>query len=249
MTPNFDAADWKVELVPDNDDGRRFWLENYKPFRLASLLADPQAFGSTYAREIAFADQAWLDRIQNPLSKTFVAVHAHDTDRRVMSATSLIGPLPSAEPSSNPRQWASEMISREDHRDRSGEPMSFQMAGVYTRAEARGRGLAKTLIRRATDYAVEQAHKAGRPLSLSVVVYASNEAAVSVYESCGFARDPQGPVSEYNPLKQSSSETLNMFFSRDSTQILRLIMPKLDRPAGTSLDTVGAPQGASAPLK
>ncbi|KAL7628151.1 hypothetical protein AAE478_002349 [Parahypoxylon ruwenzoriense] len=142
-------AEWTVELVSANEGGCRFYLDHYKPFRLA-------AFGSTFAREINFTDDDWLSRIRNPLSKTPVAVCPHD--KRVLSATSLIGPLPNAIPASDPSYAVSEMRSDSDqHKNPQDEasPVSFQIAGVYTIPEARDQGIAKALVKIATEQATD----------------------------------------------------------------------------------------------
>lgn len=40
----------------------------HRAVRLAMLLDSPRAYGSTFAREVAFDDQAWLDRIHGGVS-------------------------------------------------------------------------------------------------------------------------------------------------------------------------------------
>lgn len=174
-----------------------------------------------------FDDEAWLGRIKNPLATTFVAVQSEDN--RVVASTSLIGPLPNANPASNPYQIVCEAVPQSvannandnddndnddnnNNNDASGEPLCFQMSAVYTSPEARGQGLAKSLIKAATQDARSRARGQGRPLVLSVVVYATNSAAISVYERCGFAKGAAGPKLVFNALKNSSDEELDMYF-------------------------------------
>lgn len=174
----------------------------------------PTAFGSTYDREINFTDNDWLARIENPLAKTWVAVRPRDHDRRVLSATSLVGPLANPDPASNPHQASSEMRDGSDHHQIHGEasPMSFQIAGLYTAPEARGQGIAKAAVKTAMEYAIGYAKEKGRPLALSVVVYATNHAAISFYESCGFVADAGGPRASFNALKNSIDDELCMHY-------------------------------------
>ncbi|TGJ88153.1 hypothetical protein E0Z10_g514 [Xylaria hypoxylon] len=219
-----DTSKFKITVIPADEDGCSFYLEQYKPFRLASLQQDAHAFGSTHAREIAFDDEAWLGRIRNPSASTFIAVQTDDN--RVVASTSLIGPLPNANPASNPYQVVSGAIAKSgttynnnNHNGNNnnnnvggGEPLYFQMSAVYTSPEARGQGLAKSLIKAATEEARDRARQQGRPLVLSVVVYAANSAAISVYERCGFARGAEGPKLAFNTFKNLSEEELNMYF-------------------------------------
>lgn len=222
MTVVTDTTKFKIVTVPADENGCRFYLEQYKPFRLASLQRDAHAFGSTYAREIAFDDEAWLGRIRNPLATTFVVVQLDDN--QVVASTSLIGPLPNATPASNPYQIVSEATQRgsatndkSDDNDNttnneSGEPLCFQMSAVYTSPEARGQGLAKSLINTAAEEARNRARAEGRPLALSVVVYAANSAAISVYERCGFVTSAEGAKSVFNALKNATEKELEMYF-------------------------------------
>lgn len=48
-------------------------LAAYKMLRLASLQIDPQAFGSNYAREAAFSEDVWRERLDSSFKQTIVA--------------------------------------------------------------------------------------------------------------------------------------------------------------------------------
>ncbi|KAI1079456.1 hypothetical protein F5B20DRAFT_165460 [Whalleya microplaca] len=215
MSNDNGARKWRIEVVSPNDEGCCFYLSHYKPFRLAALLEDPEAFGSTYAREVDFTDDDWVARLKNPLAKTFVAVRTHDG--RVLSATSLIGPLLDSIPASNPTQVVKEMRNGGDQQQSHEiSPIPFQITGVYTRPEARGQGLGKALAKAATEHALRQANEKGRALRLSVVVYKSNRAAISFYESCGFVAGPEGGRAVFNPLKNFSAEEICMYYHHGS---------------------------------
>ena len=87
------------------------------------------------------------------------------------------------------------------------------MSAVYTLPTARGRGLAKALIRAATEEACDRAGRQGRPLALSVVVYPDNAAAISVYERCGFARNAEEePELAFNEIKNMKESRMNMYY-------------------------------------
>ncbi|KAK8873214.1 Acyl-CoA N-acyltransferase [Apiospora arundinis] len=225
MTTSTDmAGEWAVERIPANDAGRAFYLAQYKPFRLAALKQDPQAFGSTYAREVAFSDETWVQRLDNPRVKTFVAVRLHD--RRILSAVSLIGPMPSAEQTvTNPtrivlsaqatpsdrgkekREEGHQEVEKEDELGADNEvSLLYQNTGVYTRPEARGKGLGLKLMATAVECARQEARRllAGdgrnnkeQSCQLGVEVYRTNEAAIGFYRKCGFeVRGAKVPESE-----------------------------------------------------
>lgn len=50
-----------------------FQLNAYKTLRLTSLQMDPQAFASTYAREVAFSEDIWRERLDSRFKQTMVA--------------------------------------------------------------------------------------------------------------------------------------------------------------------------------
>ncbi|KAI1387073.1 uncharacterized protein F4822DRAFT_333636 [Hypoxylon trugodes] len=205
-------AGWEIVSLPADDEGCCFYLDHYKPFRLAALKREPEAFGSTYNREINFVDDDWLNRIRNPLPKTFVAMLSDS--KQILSATSLIGPLPNPDPASNPFQASSEMRDERDHHHNNSEAssMSFQITGVYTAPQARGQGLAKKVVRTATEWAVGHAKKQNGHLALSVIVYATNTGAIAFYESCGFVASPDGPKRSFNAVKNPFADEICMHY-------------------------------------
>ncbi|KAF3059405.1 putative acetyltransferase protein [Daldinia childiae] len=208
-------TEWRIELISPDEEGSRFYLDYYKPFRLAALEQDPDVFGSTYNREINFSNVDWLSRINNPLVKTFVAVRLHD--RKVLSATSLIGPMPNPDPASNPFQVSSEMRDGSDHHCQNhGEASSvyFQISGVYTLPEARRQGLAKILAETAIEEALAYSKQHGKRLELSLVVYTSNGDAISFYESCGFVTSAEGARKSFNPHKNASADEICMHYQK-----------------------------------
>lgn len=84
-------ADFKYSIihVPHDETGIRKYLEDYKAFRLFSLKYAPEAFGSTYAREIAFEDNVWYERLRNPISNTFMAIREAG---QLISTSTVVGP-------------------------------------------------------------------------------------------------------------------------------------------------------------
>ncbi len=52
---------WSVRRLGAEDG------ERYRAVRLAMLLDHPQAYGSTFDREVAFAEETWRDRLAQPV--------------------------------------------------------------------------------------------------------------------------------------------------------------------------------------
>lgn len=125
------------------------------------------AFGSTYARESAFDDDVWRQRILNPKATTFVATQGSDYGKRLVSSLTL---------------WASDDNDRLD----SYLPMSWHVSGVYTLADARRKGVASAVMDAARKFALEQAGFHGRDCVLAVKVFSGNLAARQLYEKTGF---------------------------------------------------------------
>lgn len=77
-----------VRIGRDNDSVRSY-VEEYKAFRLYALKNEPEAFGSTYEREVKFTDEEWYSRLANPEAVTFFALH----EKRIVSTLTALGHL------------------------------------------------------------------------------------------------------------------------------------------------------------
>jgi ribosomal protein S18 acetylase RimI-like enzyme len=129
------------------------------------FLASDTAFGSTYAREAAFDDDAWISRIVKPTVTTFVAVSEKDGGRRqIVSSLTLV-----VSESNNLRGV-----------------MRWDVNAVYTLPEARGRGIASAVMAAAKEFASAEAAARGRDWALMAVVLSTNAEAQSLYEKLGF---------------------------------------------------------------
>ncbi|KAK9371816.1 uncharacterized protein V1513DRAFT_454381 [Lipomyces chichibuensis] len=54
--------------------------DNYRTLRLHALKTAAESFSSRYEAEVDFPDQKWYDRLQNPMSTTFIAVMSSKFD-------------------------------------------------------------------------------------------------------------------------------------------------------------------------
>lgn len=65
---NAEATQWTVRRLTERD-----W-ELFREVRLRALNDSPDAFSSTFARESAFDDQEWVERLSNPDVAQFIGV-------------------------------------------------------------------------------------------------------------------------------------------------------------------------------
>lgn len=72
-------SDAKYSVFPIKPPISPAELTAYKTLRLTSLQIDPHAFGSTYAREVAFTEDVWQERLDSLLKQTVIAsVSSHE---------------------------------------------------------------------------------------------------------------------------------------------------------------------------
>jgi len=64
---------------------------------------------------------------------------------------------------------------------------------MFTLPEARGQGIAKTLIEKAIQYGSDQAAKSEKAFTATLVVDDDNQTARALYEKCGFSPIKQKP--------------------------------------------------------
>lgn len=127
--------------------------------RLAMLLDQPSAYGSTFERELAMTEQDWRERLA--IGTAWLAMDG----ALPLGAVKLMPP-------------------RSDGPDGSvATPDTHSLVGMWVSAHARGRGVADALV----DAVVAQARALGlRRVTLDVE--AGNARAIGFYERYGFVR-------------------------------------------------------------
>ncbi|HUN77548.1 MAG TPA: GNAT family N-acetyltransferase [Solirubrobacteraceae bacterium] len=127
-----------------------------RELRLAALTADPEAFGSTHARDAALPAQWWEDwaarSAEGEDERTFVAVAAHG-------------------------RWLGLAFVRLQDDD----PGWAWLGGMWVAPEARGRGIAGRLCEACIRWAAELG-----ACELKLTVVLGNDTARRVYERAGF---------------------------------------------------------------
>jgi GNAT superfamily N-acetyltransferase len=179
------SADKSIQLV-----------EKYKAFRLLSLQLSPEAFVSSYEREVAFPDETWNQRVFDPLATNIVAMAAMLSDGAAdeeaqtdmllreewLASLTLIGPMDSAAARSTfkDKMWiASPTIVMNDEVDRY-----FALYAMYVAPAARRTGWGVKIVESAKEKALEMVR--GDKLKMVLVVDAESVGARRTYEKGSF---------------------------------------------------------------
>jgi len=164
--------------------------ELMRDVRLAALAESPSAFGSSYAREVAFTEEQWRGRI----SERSVTFFAHEATSlalgvRIRGRTVLTDSLAS----SLTEEPAGAASAGKEPAGLAGvyvEDGAANLVSMWVRPAARGLGAGKALVEAAAAWA-----KANDFGSLFLWVTESNTSARRLYEGCGFT-----PTGQRQPL-------------------------------------------------
>jgi ribosomal protein S18 acetylase RimI-like enzyme len=164
--------------------------ELMRDVRLAALAESPSAFGSSYAREVAFTEEQWRGRI----SERSVTFFAHEATSlalgvRIRGRTALTDSLAS----SLTEEPAGAASAGKEPAGLAGvyvEDGAANLVSMWVRPAARGLGAGKALVEAAAAWA-----KANDFGTLFLWVTESNTSARRLYEGCGFT-----PTGQRQPL-------------------------------------------------
>lgn len=146
-----DSSKIKIVELPISE-----W-KDFKKIRLAALKEEPQAFGSSYAKDAAYPDSTWQERLRDGESKKSIYLFAKLEGK-------IIGMV---------------MGGRTD------EDKHAHLAhiwGTYVDSKERGKGAGKKLMQRV----IEELGKDADVQKICVTVNAEQKPAVKLYESLGF---------------------------------------------------------------
>jgi ribosomal protein S18 acetylase RimI-like enzyme len=143
----------KVEIVklPISD-----WRD-FKEIRLAALKGEPQAFGSSYAKNVAYPDSVWQERLRDCENKKGICLFAKLEGK-------IVGMV---------------MGGRTDE-DKHAH--LSHIWGTYVDSKARGKGVGKELMQKV----IEELGKDADVQKIRVGVNAEQKPAIKLYESFGF---------------------------------------------------------------
>ena len=210
MGPKTQIRSFKVESLPtmwSNIDELSHVALRYRDFRLQSLQIDPDAFASTYAEEVLFAEDVWRKRLQRPDALHFMAYIERPGDWSSISnynQEDWVGMIVVQEKPALKNTDVSETSWNYNHShllkenaivetskslnaDASHTLEWYSLHGTFVHPSVRQRGLGKELLRVALAY-VEERLKA-RSLAtaqVTILVDSWNEKAISLYSGFGF---------------------------------------------------------------
>ncbi len=131
-------------------------VADYRAIRLAALKDAPDAFGSTYEAEVGLAMEAFAERLATTIVLGAYAAAAGGGDARIIG---MVG-------------FKQQTMTRLAHK-------GF-VWGFYVEPAARGRGVGVALVERIVAAAT------GLVQQLTLSVVQGNDAALALYERCGF---------------------------------------------------------------
>lgn len=200
-------------------------VKRYKHIRLMGLQLSPSAFGSNHAREAAFTDDIWVERITNPLRKMFVAIRLDDLSNSSLpdaygndgnraltvllnspwqGVITILGPkvLPPDQPGLEHTPW---QIFTPDNSSSPPQLTSMKnghavyvIVGMYVSPNGRREGHGRRLVDAAVAAAVEESRDLNASkISICLEISQGNIPAKKLYEHSGFStRDDSGKTDE-----------------------------------------------------
>jgi len=207
------ARSFAIEILPKEWPDEASMVNTamlLRHLRLYSLQSSPDAFASTYEKEIEMSPEMWIERLQTPVARHVIATAKTDPkdeiaeDRQVdetMNAAGWVGMLVLVEKNIDGRQPAnlSPWINVSQKLDDRNPPadlgdikveehtMFYQVNGMFVHPYARRCGVGKLLIQRALRHVKERILELGMPACrVDVLVEVWNAPATGLYHCCGF---------------------------------------------------------------
>ncbi|KZP21902.1 hypothetical protein FIBSPDRAFT_787712 [Athelia psychrophila] len=168
--------------------------KRYSELRLAILLSAPSSFASSHAIESILTQEQWEQRVWRKGVTVFVCIarpvvtetaevpEFGDFDGEWVGAATVFGPVPKADYQLVPEAGSPEAGADE-------EETKWQMTALFTSPEHRGKGLGKSLIKGAKDYAGIQTHRllpTAKTFRLRIMAHPKNVMVVALYSQLGF---------------------------------------------------------------
>ncbi|KAK4451052.1 hypothetical protein QBC34DRAFT_61604 [Podospora aff. communis PSN243] len=176
---------WTIRIISkQTPEGRNFFHDHYRPFRLKMLKEAPYAYTSTYQRTAVHTPEQWDARWSTPNATHFIALLSPldpNSNPKIISALTLRGPFPTSELTSPVWQQFGT----------AGCSSYWEINGVFTDEAYRRLGVARSVMEEVVR--MVERERRGEKTLMTLGVLAGNEEAVGVYEKAGFVdRWPDG---------------------------------------------------------
>lgn len=172
-------------------------IARYKEFRLLSLQLSPESFGSSYAREVAFSEETWASRLDNPVALNTVIVSEPDAGAENidnislilsspwLAALTLVGPL---EAKTAAKSYEDKMHLQPDTVSfgppAPGVDSTYVLNAMYVLPSERRKGHSSKIIDFAKQLALIKENN--RAVTLALILGDDNVPAMKSYEKSGF---------------------------------------------------------------
>ncbi|KAF7557528.1 hypothetical protein G7Z17_g516 [Cylindrodendrum hubeiense] len=169
-------------------------IDRYKSFRLLSLQLSPEAFGTSYAREVTFPLETWTSRLNNPIAFNTIIVSdpkPGSTDdlslilnSEWLASLTIVGPLESK----TAAKAYEESVHFSPDSVNFGPPAigvksTYVLNAMYVLPSERRNGLANMIIEYAKRLSVEMD---GGKVTMALIVDFDNVPATKSYQKSGF---------------------------------------------------------------
>jgi ribosomal protein S18 acetylase RimI-like enzyme len=153
---------------------------NFKALRLVALQQSPHAFASSWETESLFTDEVWLSTLCQKDVQTFACIVRKERGDEWVAQVSLRGPLTTAE-FELPQESGQQLASLDHDKEK------WQMLGLYTSIDHRGKGLGSKLCSTALDYlSRRKSNVGGQQTVVRIMVKPENTATLRLYKGLGF---------------------------------------------------------------
>ena len=202
----------------------------YRHFRLLALQASPNAYASTYEKEVEFPPDMWLQRLRNQSARHIIATadsQEPTTDASVTGIGNWVGlivvleKISSEIPSVTTSPWSSATQERPSSAsprstDTAVDPVWYHLNGLFVHPRARRHGLGKTLIHAALEHIrASIADRGAKATKVVILVDSWNKSARTLYSSCAFKVESEDDYRVAGEIRRAVTMSLVLHYDED----------------------------------
>lgn len=170
----------------------------YRLIRLRALSESPSNFGSTFAREVAFTRETWVQRLKNPSAIVFVASNRAALMPLMLEEADSAAPISLSSASPTPANiWEAPRLEELEASDEwlygmviciqsYDNPSEAYLVSFWVAPSARRQGIGEALVNLAVDWARKHEPQGSKFTRVLLGVRKNNTVARRLYERCGF---------------------------------------------------------------